>query len=49
MNTLNDKQKQVYKDVINERLNIYLMGMFLGLALAFIINIIQKIKMFVFF
>ena len=32
MNTLNDKQKNIYKRVINERLRIYLTGMVLGLC-----------------
>lgn len=44
MNTLNDKQKQIYKDVINERLNIYLMGMFLGLSLAIYYQYYSKDK-----
>ena len=44
MNTLNDKQKKIYKMVINERLRIYLTGMVLGLCLAFLYQYYSKAK-----
>ena len=44
MNTLNDKQKNIYKRVINERLRIYLTGMVLGLCLAFLYQYYSKSK-----
>ena len=34
--TLNNKQKLIYKNIINERLKIYIYGMILGLLLGFI-------------
>ena len=44
MNTLDDKQKEIYKKIINERLSIYLTGMFIGLFLAFIYQYYSKDK-----
>ena len=34
--TLNEEQKQKYREITNERLNLYLQGLFLGLLTAVI-------------
>ena len=44
MNTLDDSQKAIYKTVIEERLKIYLTGMFLGLSLAIMYQYYSKSK-----
>ena len=44
MNTLDDSQKGIYKTVIEERLKIYLTGMFLGLSLAIMYQYYSKSK-----
>ena len=33
-NLLDDKQKEIYKNIVHERLKIYIMGMILGLSFA---------------
>ena len=34
MNLLDEKQQKIYKDIIHERLKIYIFGMILGLSMA---------------
>ena len=34
MNLLDEKQQKIYKDIIHERLKIYILGMILGLSMA---------------
>ena len=48
INTLNDKQKKIYKDIILERLKIYSIGIAVGLLLGVFYYLIFSVCFFIF-